>query len=287
MRKVFFLAAIMIILFSCNNRETMVDKSELLGDDYRLFQNTPAWELAKAIEDENEDKINELINKDRKLLDYQEPIFGSTLLMLTIKNQQYKSFEVLLKNKASTKIHDTYEGSSALIEACSSKHYDVKFAKLLLEYGANVNDVQVDIDNEGKTRTPLMLASKTGNLNLVELLVKKGADLNYKNKHNQSAFSESIMTSRYNVAYYLLVNGIDYKTPIFFREEQGKEMFLVDILREEFLDLDTKEYEYKMKIVDFIKSKGIDYRATPIPEYIKKKAQENYPNSWQEYLEKY
>lgn len=287
MRKVFFLAAIMIILFSCNNRETMVDKSELLGDDYRLFQNTPAWELAKAIEDENEDKINELINKDRKLLDYKEPIFGSTLLMLTIKNQQYKSFEVLLKNKASTKIHDTYEGSSALIEACSSKHYDVKFAKLLLEYGANVNDVQVDIDNEGKTRTPLMLASKTGNLNLVELLVKKGADLNYKNKHNQSAFSESIMTSRYNVAYYLLVNGIDYKTPIFFREEQGKEMFLVDILREEFLDLDTKEYEYKMKIVDFLKSKGIDYRATPIPEYIKKKAQENYPNSWQEYLEKY
>ncbi len=265
----------------------MVDKSELLGDDYRLFQKTPAWELAKAIEDENEDKINELINKDRKLLDYQEPIFGSTLLMLTIKNQQYKSFEVLLKNKASTKIHDTYEGSSALIEACSSKHYDVKFAKLLLEYGANVNDVQVDIDNEGKTRTPLMLASKTGNLNLVELLVKKGADLNYKNKHNQSAFSESIMTSRYNVAYYLLVNGIDYKTPIFFREEQGKEMFLVDILREEFLDLDTKEYEYKMKIVDFLKSKGIDYRATPIPEYIKKKAQENYPNSWQEYLEKY
>lgn len=95
------------------------------------------------------------------------------------------------------------------------------------------------------------------------------------------------MTSRYNVAYYLLVNGIDYKTPIFFREEQGKEMFLVDILREEFLDLDTEEYEYKMKIVDFLKSKGIDYRATPIPEYIKKKAQENYPNNWQEYLEKY
>lgn len=287
MRKVFFLAAIISILFSCNNRETMVDKSELLGDDYRLFQNTPAWELAKAVEDENEDKINELINKDRKLLDYQEPIFGSTFLMLTIKNQQYKPFEVLLKNRASTKIHDTYEGSSALIEACSSKHYDVKFAKLLLEYGANVNDVQVDIDNEGKTRTSLMLASKTGNLDLVELLVKKGADLNYKNKHNQSAFSESIMTSRYNVAYYLLVNGIDYKAPIFFREEQSKEMFLVDILREEFLDLDTEEYKYKMKIVDFLKSKGIDYRSVPIPEYIKKKAQENYPNNWKEYLEKY
>ena len=287
MRKVFFLAAILIILFSCNNRETKVDKSELLGDDYRLFQNTPAWELAKAVEDENEDKINELINKDRKLLNYQEPIFGSTLLMLTIKNQQYKPFEVLLKNKASTKIHDTYEGSSALIEACSSKYYDVKFAKLLLEYGANVNDVQVDIDNEGKTRTPLMLASKTGKADLVELLIKKGADLNYQNKSKQSALSESIMVNEYKTVYLLLKNGADYNLPIDYNEEQNKAYYLVDELRFHLIDLDTEEYEYKMKIVDFLKSKGIDYRATPIPEYIKKKAQENYPNSWQEYLEKY
>lgn len=287
MRKVFFLAAVLIILFSCNNRETLVDKSELLGDDYRLFQNTPAWELAKAVEDENEDKINELINKDRKLLNYQEPIFGSTLLMLTIKNQQYKPFEVLLKNKASTKIHDTYEGSSALIEACSSKYYDVKFAKLLLEYGANVNDVQVDIDNEGKTRTPLMLASKTGKADLVELLIEKGADLNYQNKSKQSALSESIMVNEYKTVFLLLKNGADYNLPIDYNEEQNKAYYLVDELRFHLIDLDTEEYEYKMKIVDFLKSKGIDYRATPIPEYIKKKAQENYPNNWQEYLEKY
>jgi hypothetical protein len=286
MRKVIFLA-IMIILFSCNNRETMVDKSELLGDDYRLFQNTPAWELAKAVEDENEDKINELINKDRKLLDYQEPIFGSTLLMVTIKNQQYKPFEVLLKNKASKKIHDTYEGSSVLIEACSSKYYDVKFAKLLLEYGANVNDVQIDVDNEGKTRTPLMLASKTGKTDLVELLVKKGADLNYQNKSKQSALSESIMANEYEIVFLLLKNGADYSLPIDYNKEQNTTYYLVDELRFRLIDFDTEEYEYKMKIVDFLKSKGIDYRATPIPEYIKKKAQENYPNNWQEYLDKY
>nr|WP_298657501.1 ankyrin repeat domain-containing protein [uncultured Flavobacterium sp.] len=270
MRKIFFLVAIISVLFSCNNRETLVDKSELLGDDYRLFQNTPAWELAKAVEDENEDKINELINKDRKLLDYQEPVFGSTLLILTIKNQQYKSFEILLKNKANTKIHDTYEGSSALIEACNSKHYDVKFAKLLLEYGANVNDVQIDIDNEGKTRTPLMLASKTGKIDLVELLVKKGADLNYQNKSKQSALSEAIFQSEFNVVMYLLMNGADYERPIFYRpdysvpvekqdpNDKGKPMYLVDVLKENVADVDTDEYKYKMLIINFLKSKGID-----------------------------
>lgn len=287
MRKTTFLIGIVVLLFSCNNRETIVDKSELLGNDYRLFQNTPAWELAKALEDEGESKINELINKDKKLIDYQEPTFGSTLLMLTIKNQQYKSFEILLKNKASTKIHDTYEGSSALIEACSSKYYDIKFPELLLEYGANVNDVQVDIEKEGKIRTPLMVACKTGKLDLVKLLVEKGADLNYQNGYKQSALSESVMTDRYNVAIYLIENSADYKQPIFYRLEEDKPMYLVDVLREDFFELDTDEYKYKMQIVDFLKSKSIYYRSTPIPEYIKKKAQENYPDNWQEYLDKY
>lgn len=277
------------LLLSCSNinRDKLVDNKNLTGDDYRLFQNTPAWELAKAVQDENEKKITEIMDKEPKLINYQEPKFGSTLLMVTIKNQQYTSFEILLKNKAEIDIHDNYEGSTALIEACSSEYYDLKFAVTLLHYGANVNDVQTDIEKQGKTRTPLMVASNTGNLDLVKLLVNKGADLNYQNEFKQSALSEAIMRERYNIAFYLLENGADYKKPIFFREDQNREMYLVDVLREDFFGLGTDEYKYKMQIVEFLKSKGIDYRATPIPDYIKKKAQEEYPKTWQKYLEKY
>lgn len=277
------------LLLSCSNinRDKLVDNKNLTGDDYRLFQNTPAWELAKAVQDENEKKITEIMDKEPKLINYQEPKFGSTLLMVTIKNQQYTSFEILLKNKAEIDIHDNYEGSTALIEACSSEYYDLKFAVTLLHYGANVNDVQTDIEKQGKTRTPLMVASNTGNLDLVKLLVNKGADLNYQNEFKQSALSEAIMRERYNIAFYLLENGADYKKPIFFREDQNREMYLVDVLREDFFGLGTDEYKYKMQIVEFLKTKGIDYRATPIPDYIKKKAQEEYPKTWQKYLEKY
>lgn len=277
------------LLLSCSNinRDKLVDNNNLTGDDYRLFQNTPAWELAKAVQDGNEKKITEIVAKEPKLINYQEPKFGSTLLMITIKNQEYTSFEILLKNKAEINIHDNYEGSTALIEACSSKHYDLKFAVTLLQYGANVNDVQTDIEKQGKTRTPLMVASKTGKLDLVKLLVNKGADLNYQNEFKQSALSEAIMRERYNIAFYLLENGADYKKPIFFREEQNREMYLVDVLREDFFGLGTDEYKYKMQIVEFLRSKGIDYRATPIPDYIKKKAQEEYPKTWPKYLEKY
>jgi hypothetical protein len=107
------------------------------------------------------------------------------------------------------------------------------------------------------------------------------------------------MHKKYEVSFYLLQNGADYRRPIFYRpdysipvekqdpSDKGKPMYLVDVLREAFLDLDTDEYKYKMQIVDFLKNKGIDFRSTPIPEYIKKKAKEKYPKTWQEYLEKY
>ena len=64
-----------MFLFSCGemNREKKVDKKELLGDDYRLFQNTPAWDLAKAVQDEDEKKIREILTKDARLINFQEP----------------------------------------------------------------------------------------------------------------------------------------------------------------------------------------------------------------------
>lgn len=289
------------LLLSCSNinRDKLVDKSELLGRDYRLFQNTPAWELAKAVQDENEKKITEIISKDFKLINYQEPKYGNTLLMLTVSNQQMKSFKILLEQKADVNIHNSYEGTSALIEACSLKQYETEYAEMLLQNGANANDVQTDKSEPDKVKSALMKAAETGKLDLVKLLIKNDVNVNYQNEYGQSALSESAIIDRYEISYYLLQNGADYKRPIFYRpdysipselqdpNDKGKPMYLVDVLREDFFEFDTDEYKYKMKIVDFLKSKGIDYRSSPIPDYIKRKAQEEYPNSWQEYLEKY
>jgi len=70
------------LLFSCNNinRDKIVEKSELTYGDYRLFQNTPAWNLAKAVQDENEEVISKILSIDKKLVNYQDPKYGNTLL---------------------------------------------------------------------------------------------------------------------------------------------------------------------------------------------------------------
>jgi hypothetical protein len=287
------------LLTSCINRDRPVDKTELTGSDYRLFQETPAWELAKAVQDGNEERIEELINKDPKIINYQEPKYGSTLLILTVMNQQMKSLKILLKNKADVSIHNTYDGASAIIEASSSKYYDTDFAKILLQNGANVNDIQINRKESGKANTPLIRAAKVGAFDLVELLVKNGANINYQNLSKQSALSESAIRDHYKISLYLLQNGADYRRPIFYRPdysipyekqdpaEVGEPIFLVDLLREDLFGLLTFEHRDKMKIVDFLKSKGIDYRASPIPDYIEKSVKEKYPDSWQDYLKRY
>ena len=293
--------AVSCLLLSCSNmnRDIPVDKKDLRAGDYRLFQNTSAWELAKAIQDGHIKKINEIVSKTPKLLNYQEPKYGNTLLMLTIINQQIKSFKILLELKADVNIHNFYEGTSALIEACSFKQYETVYAEMLLQHGANANDVQADQHEPDKVKSALMKSAITGKLDLIELLLKNGADVNYQNTYGQSALSESIMVNRFSISYYLLQNGADYRRPIFYRpdysvpvekedpNDKGRPMYLVDVLREAFLEVGTEEYKYKMHIVHFLKARGIDYRAAPIPEYIKKKAKEKYPIGWQEYLEKY
>jgi hypothetical protein len=284
-------------VFSCINREKSVDQSKLNGYDYRLFQNTPAWELAKAVQDEDEKKINDIISTDTSLINYRESKYGSTLLFLAALNQQMKPFKVLIANKADVNIHDTYDGSSVLIQVCIFHQFDTKFAEILLQNGANVNDIETGKRRKGNSTrfTPLIAACGCGNLDMVKLLVNNGADINYQNEYKHSALSEAVMTERYEVVVFLLQNGADYNPPIFYRfgdsypyrPEEDIPMYLTDVLREDFFEFNTDKYKYKMQIVDFLKGKGIDYRATPIPEYIQKKAKEKYPDSWREYLEKY
>ncbi len=272
-------------------RDKIVSKSELTGNDYRLFQSTPAWELAKAVWDENEVKIKGILTQNPQLINYQEPKYGSTLLMLTIKNQQYKPFKILLGQKADISIHDSYDGTSALIEACSSTfgNYDIKFAEDLIKNGANVNDFEVGDRRVGNTTrfTPLMAASKAGRLDIVNLLVINHADLNYQNEYNQSALSEAVILQRYKVILFLLNKGIDYNLPTTYIQEQNRFYHLVDELRFYMPELYSDDYKHKMEIISFLRSKGIEYKDVPIPEYVISKAKKDYPNSWQEYLEKY
>lgn len=299
-RNLFIVLLSLVNIISCAFREIEVDKSKLKGSDYRQFQNTPAWELAKAVWDEDVEEINSILAKDPKLVDYREEKYGQTLLFLTISNQQYDSFIALIENKADVNIHDTFDATSPLIESLRFKWYDIRFPKKLIEKGADVNYRECGKRTSGNTSKffPLLSAVSSGNLEFVKLLIGNGANVNPEGEKVSTLLSSSLCLEEYEITYFLLQHGADFRKPLIYRPDYSNStaqnpkcvevpIYFEMLLRELMVELGSPEHKWKMKIVEFLKQHGVDYYSAPIPEYNIERAKELYPDSWEEYLKKY
>ncbi len=288
--------SILIIFFSltgCYNRDRIVEKDKLLGKDYRLFQNTPVWDLAKATEDQDVFSIQNLVLEKKYPVNYPEPKFGNTLLMLAIENSDYKSVKALLDVGADPNVADNYRGSTPMHDAAKKK--DPKYLKLLLEYKGNPNVIENNLPMENiETReTPLNVAisyPSGNNLEKVKLLVDAGANINFFNEHYtylpHSPLSDAIIHKKFDIATYLLEQGACYDE-IMYKTVEGDTIYILGALRRKVVDLNTIEYQQKRKIISFLKNKGLDYEKEPIPNFIERDIKKKHPNSWEEYIKKY
>lgn len=286
--------------FSCYNREFIVDKEKLKGNDYRLFQQSPAWELAKAVEDEDAAKVKEIVTINPELINYQEDKWGMTLLMVSTARQQIGAFNILLDNGADVSIHERLSGESAIHIA--AKNNKTELVKQLLRHGANPNDVSGPCaeENHGYITTPLMSAVNNGRIDMVKFLLDNGADINQKiGKYKRTVLYSAISVEELELVLFLLENGADFKSPICYRpnysipselvdpNDIGEPIYLVNDLRTLNCEIGTTLHKQKMKVVDFLSKHGVDYKSVPVPPFVQEYAKENYPSSWQKYLEEY
>lgn len=247
-KKITLLFSLLLLVMSCNkiDRDRKVDKNKLLGADYRLFQDTPAWELAKAVWDNDTDKIDEEVKKNPRIINYQESKYGNTLLHLSILNDDYKGFKELLKLGANPNIADSFHCTSPLIEACESFEDRLKYVEGLIKYKANVNYVEC---NEGKeeqktNNTPLIRASFVGNLAVVKVLIMNGANVNYSNNRQAgSALGTATLSRNYDIVLYLLQQGADCSKVLYKKggAVNPKDIYMKDWIEDE-ADHSAKEY---------------------------------------------
>ncbi|CAI9093246.1 OLC1v1028704C1 [Oldenlandia corymbosa var. corymbosa] len=92
---------------------------------------------------------------------------GETAISLAEKHQNSDAFERVMLNYLRSKGDQTYIGSSTLHRAAHSG--DVQLVQVLIDEGYDVDLVDAD------GYTPLMLAAKTGNRTMCELLISCGA----------------------------------------------------------------------------------------------------------------
>lgn len=225
-----------LVLFS-TNLDAPVNKSELLGNDYRLFQDTPAWELAKAVCRCDIDEIDKITDKNPDLINYRDPVFGQTFLTLIIHSQNFgyfrlfgnryiivpylygknnfETFKFLIEKGADINIHSTYSGSSPIMDACKYNFYHMKYIQCLLESGANPNDViSEDKVQEGPCSSVLRTAIASGEKDFVEILLNHGAILDGVSDCWRTDLGESLILEEYDIALLLLKHGADYKGPV-------------------------------------------------------------------------
>jgi ankyrin repeat protein len=290
MKKLSIYFGVIFLFTGCYNREKIVDKTKLLGNDYRLFQNTPVWELAKAVEDEDTLKISEAILKKNMDVNFQEPRFGSTLLMLSIRNRQYLNTMFLLNLNANPNVPDLYNGETALI--CAAKIDDVKFTELLLKHKANPNaleDASLKKNDEGGRQTALLAAINThdsSSLKKVKLLIDAGADINYRDDYTNLPLSQALVLDRIDIALYLLQNGAKYDLMLY-KTVDDQQVFILEALRKCIFDLNSYNYKKKRQVIAFLKNKGLDYSTEPIPDFILAEIKKKYPNDWKDYIKRY
>ncbi|HTI59096.1 ankyrin repeat domain-containing protein [Mucilaginibacter sp.] len=270
-----------------DNDDTTVDRSNMLGNDYRLFKGTPAWELAKAVQNEDTVKIKQEVSKNRNLLSFTEPKFGQPLLSLAVQHSSYNSVKTLLELGADPNMQSTYSGASAVTEACelglggfTHEGADSRFLQLVLKYGGNPN-----IEGHSKagsaygprrTKSPLSIASQEGNLNYVKILVDAGANVNYNDEYGSSPLSLAAEFGlNPDVVIYLIGKGADYKR-VFYKTAEGEKKYITDEMRTWLYDLGSEEYKKKMQLVEFLKKNGMDYRKTKIPEEYEKDYSKKY-----------
>jgi ankyrin repeat protein len=272
MRKL-FVTIFLFCLASCYNQETLVDKSKLMGNDYRLFQSTPAWTLAKAVEEEDIHKIKEEVVQKKVAIDFQETQYGQTLLMLAIFNSEYNSVKTLLELGANPNLHDKFTGETPIIVA--AKNDDPKFLKLLLEYKGDPNSIENVLYEPKKKNncernsalTAAILPSAFGKKNLekVKILVEAGADINFTKKGIiQTAFGEALIQEQMDIALYLVEKGADYTKPITLFVGGSENVSVLYLLRSTVTELDSYQSQKKMELIAFLKSKGLDYDKEPV-----------------------
>jgi len=269
--KKLFLTILLFCLASCYNQETLVDKSKLMGNDYRLFQSTPAWTLAKAVEEGDIHKIKEEVVQKKVAVDFQETQYGQTLLMLSIINCEYDTVKVLLELGANPNLHDNFKGQTPIIVA--AKNDDPKYLKLLLDYKGDPNSIENVFSGPNKrinklrnsALTACISSRKKNTLEKVKLLVDAGADIHFTKKGViQSAFGQSLMSEQMDIALYLIEKGADYTKPITPTGLEGDDVSVLYLLRSTVTELDSYQSQKKMELIAFLKSKGLDYDKEPV-----------------------
>lgn len=220
-----------------------IDKETVSAGDYRLYRDTPCEELAKCVNRQDIKKINQILDTSPELLEYKDSKFNQTVFFYAIYDDKFKSAEALLKrgadpNQVAQSVHsnqtNTYCPLSSVCDKNINEEKKIKYVRLLLDYGADINTSfvkdYIDDNKWAMLSTPLSIASKKGEIKLVKFLLKNGADPNYMhNSFDSPPLQTALIFRNFDIAEELLNHGADPDLRFYERNTSVREDLTQDI----------------------------------------------------------
>lgn len=299
MNKHFLIILILIpLLMGCKSK----GNRRPIGMSPEIFHDTPGWKAALAIMEDDTVSLGRELEKNRDLITLKDPYYGFSLLFTAVLNNRQKSTEKLLKFGFDPNlVSDTLRGTGSTPVTAAS--YDIipspKILELLLRYGGDANSKQRfslrirDFDKliQDTINRHAITDAARRDIEKVKILHYYGADINPK--EGTSPLDMAIALDKMEIALYLLENGADYNEKYEAKDVDSRQSrtrgyaTVADKLRYVMVPLDSREYQYKLKVIDFLKERGLDYYETEIPEHALKLIKDKYPDTWEDYIKVY
>lgn len=263
MRLPLFLLCCLGVLSSAIAQSGASASPRLLGSNPQQFTGA-AQALGQAIAGQHTGTIKQLIQQHPNWLNRPDSTYGQTPLTFAIWNGWGRSVTTLLDLGADPNLRNTYNGHTPLIEAVDALRPAPSLVPLLLTHGADPNQVATR-NAHTHFLSPLIAAAGRNNLPVMRQLVAAGANPHLPMPNGRSLLFTASLSPQPELVYYCVAELHADATQQLLTDAQGQPVYLVNMMRNWLLPLDSPEYQQKMKLADYLKTQGIDYRSAPIP----------------------
>lgn len=264
MKKYIFAITILMLLTSCSY---MFKKSYKINapEPQLYFATGEELKMATAIYDGDLHSIQSMIDNGFDLNRIGRG--GMTYLYYAMLTMNYDTMELLLKNGANPNIHSKFftdpnlhkkgqndeQNTGVCLEYSGYPAYDIKYMKLLIKYGANVNDTTYI--------SPLSSAIRDKNQGKekIKYLVEHGINLNYSITKTSVVCSQATIYN-WDMVLFLLDIGAD---PMASEDPDFNVASAVQDYYDEGFDLDSENGKMAQEVKRRLEQRGIKFPYHP------------------------
>jgi len=242
-----------IILLAASSAVGVYARSMKVGD---YFEPGPQRALAEASGKGRIAEIEKLLSSGADI-NFQGRE-GMTALIWALLQQNKKGYQSLLEKGADPNLQMTEsaltsdgltDGNSAT--SLAAMHGDPWYLETTLKHGGNPNLV-----NPVKGVTPIfqciMLYDKNhSRLEQLKMLIAAGADLNVRDRDGYPPIMIATISNRFDMVYTMLAAGADPSA------RSTANTTIVSIIRRIHTDPKHELYQWRVKVIEFLKAKGI------------------------------